>query len=235
LGSAHNSLGLVYGMFEHDWPKAEAAFRRAIELDSLEAGFHDAYAITCLAPLRRFADANTEMQRAIMLDPLAASVNNTAGMLLFYQGQFDRALAVHRQNIDLHPEFCPGYSSLAIAHLHAGHPQEALTALEKGIALCGRSPRDVAMLTWVRAALRDSAGMKSLLAELTPLANARRVSPYLVAKVHMARSDRNTALDWLDIAIREKYPDSIFLNIDPAFAELRSDPRFSGLVRKIGL
>jgi tetratricopeptide (TPR) repeat protein len=222
-------------LFEHDWPKAEAAFRRAIDLDSLEAGYHEAYAIACLAPLGRFEEANVEMQRALILDPLGASVSNDAGLLLAYQGQFDRALAVHRQNTDLHPEFCSGYDSMALAHLHAGHPQEALAALEKGIALCGRSPRDVAMLTWVRAALRDSAGMKELLAEFTPLANARRVSPYLVAKVHMARSDRNTALDWLDIAIRERYPDSSFLKVDPAFAKLRSDPRFSGLVRKIGL
>ena len=90
-------------------------------------------------------------------------------------------------------------------------------------------------MTWVRAALRDSDGTKNLLAELSPLANDRRVSPYLVAKVHMARSDRNAALDWLDIAIREKYPDSVFLNVDPSFAELRSNPRFSALARKIGL
>jgi serine/threonine-protein kinase len=61
------------------------------------------------------------------------------------------------------------------------------------------------------------------------------VSPYSVARVHTGLGDKEQALDWLEKACEQRHGILAYLKVEPVFDPLRSEPRFIGLLRKMGL
>lgn len=45
----------------------------------------------------------------------------------------------------------------------------------------------------------------------------------------------DAAIEWLEAAYRQRHPDLVTINLEAAYAKLRSDPRLQDLVRRIGL
>jgi hypothetical protein len=56
-----------------------------------------------------------------------------------------------------------------------------------------------------------------------------------VAVIYAALGDNDAAFRWLDIAVDTRGVGLIFLAAEPVYAPLRSDPRFPGVLRRIGL
>jgi hypothetical protein len=46
---------------------------------------------------------------------------------------------------------------------------------------------------------------------------------------------KDLAFEWLDKAVDERSAHVVFLNVDPWYDGLRSDPRFAAIVRRVGL
>jgi len=61
------------------------------------------------------------------------------------------------------------------------------------------------------------------------------VSDYWLATIYVALGDNNQAFQLLDKAFTERSQWLVQLKVDPRFANLRSDPRFPDLLRRIGL
>jgi hypothetical protein len=61
------------------------------------------------------------------------------------------------------------------------------------------------------------------------------VSSFNLAVIYAAIGDTDHALEWLEKAYEERSPSLNVLELSPAFAELRSEPRFTELVRRVGL
>jgi hypothetical protein len=51
----------------------------------------------------------------------------------------------------------------------------------------------------------------------------------------MGLGEKNTALDWLDRAYRERNDRLVYLNVDPMADPLRSEPRFRDLMKRLHL
>jgi Tfp pilus assembly protein FimV len=64
--------------------------------------------------------------------------------------------------------------------------------------------------------------------------NGPAVSPYLIAELYADLGDKDHAIEWLNIAYQEHDPSLRALRVDFLMDALRSDPRYSELVRKIG-
>jgi len=61
-------------------------------------------------------------------------------------------------------------------------------------------------------------------------------SPGLVASVYALAGDKDNAFSWLDKAYAERDGAIIaLLKCDPTFKNLRGDPRFASLLRRMGL
>jgi hypothetical protein len=61
------------------------------------------------------------------------------------------------------------------------------------------------------------------------------ISPVSIALVHIGLGDADRALRWLERAYDERAPQLIWLKADPIFDPLRSDPRFTRLLRRMRL
>jgi Flp pilus assembly protein TadD len=71
------------------------------------------------------------------------------------------------------------------------------------------------------------------LRELEKRSGSRYVPPYVLAQVYLAVGDRDRALEQLADAYQRKDTLMVFLKVDPKWDELRSEPRFVDLMRKM--
>ena len=56
-----------------------------------------------------------------------------------------------------------------------------------------------------------------------------------MAMIHAGLGNRNEAFDWLGKAFEDRSVGLVYLKVDPMFAPLAGDPRFTDLARRIGL
>ena len=80
-----------------------------------------------------------------------------------------------------------------------------------------------------------TAGARKALADLQRVAESRYVSSLYFAAVYMGIGEKSTALDYLERAYKERNDRLIYLSVDPISDPLRSDPRFTQLLHKIGI
>jgi len=232
LAEAHASLGDQLCFYDWDAPAAERELRRAIELNPSLANAHFFYS-HCLASHGRLDEALAEARRAHELDPLNAQVATALPWALYGARRYDEAIAVQRKSLDLDPGFAWGHMILALALTAKGRYAEALAAARKMAALAGDAPSIAGLLGYVAGRAGERAEAQQILTALErrPPGN----TAFAIALVHMGLGDNEQALRWLQAAYEER---SEWLVTDmpaPNFDSLRQDPRFSALMRKVGI
>jgi hypothetical protein len=67
------------------------------------------------------------------------------------------------------------------------------------------------------------------------LQDQRYVSPYTVAAIYTGLGDKDQAFKWLDKAVEQRDIWLMNLKVDPVFASLRSERKFSDILARISL
>ena len=81
----------------------------------------------------------------------------------------------------------------------------------------------------------DAAGARKALADLQHLSQSRYVSSLYFAAIHLGLGEKSKALDGLERAYNERNDYLAYLGVDPMADPLRSEPRFTQLLHKIGI
>jgi hypothetical protein len=76
---------------------------------------------------------------------------------------------------------------------------------------------------------------RAILNELKDRAKKEYIDPYLIALVHTSLGENDAAFEWLTKGFEARSPWMAWVNVEPKFDRLRSDPRFADLINKIGL
>jgi TolB-like protein/Flp pilus assembly protein TadD len=232
LAEPHVLLAGVYQK-QWQWSDAEAEFKRALELNSNDAGAHVGYAKWLLCQ-GRTDEALAWVQRARELDPLGgagitplggAAITN--GFILFHARRYDEAMRELR-NDD------PDHWVLGLALIANGQPDEAITVLEKALGT-DRNPAVMGVL--VRAYAH--AGRRREALRLVDELKRRQQTSYVAAapfvNAYLGLGDNEQALAWLERAYQEQSNMLQLIKVHPYFDPLRSDPRFVDLVHRVGL
>ena len=72
-----------------------------------------------------------------------------------------------------------------------------------------------------------------LLGELTEISRTRYVSPYVVALIFAALKQTDQAIAHLETGYQERAAWMVWMNKDPRLDDLRSNPRFQNLLRRM--
>ena len=232
LAEPHVLLAGVYQK-QWQWSDAEAEFKRALELNSNDAGAHVGYAKWLLCQ-GRTDDALAWVQRARELDPLGgagitplggAAITN--GFILFHARRYDEAIRELR-NDD------PDHWILGLALIANGQPDEAITVLEKALGT-DRNPAVMGVL--VRAYAH--AGRRREALRLVDELKRRQQTGYVAAapfvNAYLGLGDNEQALAWLERAYQEQSNILQLIKVHPYFDPLRGEPRFVDLVHRVGL
>jgi len=227
------ALGIYYSNFAWNQPAAEKEFRRAIELNPNYAPAHQQFGIECLTFMGRFDEAVAEGKRAEELDPLSPIIGADLGQILSRARRFDEAIAQLDKVIRLDQNFWVAYWYLGQAYHAKGQYAEAVAAYRKGRALSDDNPLVKALLirSLTKTGERDEA--VKLLGELQAESKSRFISNSLFALAYGGLGEKDKAFAYLekDIADRGSRPPQIA--VSPVWDDLRDDPRFADLVRRI--
>ena len=234
LAEPHASLAHIKFQYERDWLGAEKEFKRAIELNPNYANAHHCYALS-LMWMGRPDQALDEINRARELDPLLLAINANLGFILAGAHQYDKAIEQCRKTLEMEPNFAHAHYRLGEIYVLRGTYVEAVPELQKAIALSEGSPRAIAELGLAHALLGNKREALKLLGDLKGLSKRRYVSPFDFALIYGGLGERDLALEWLETAYEERATSLNLLKASPAFKGIRSDPRFTALVRRIGL
>jgi eukaryotic-like serine/threonine-protein kinase len=231
LPEAHVALGGVLQSHLWDWAGAEAAFRRALELDPSHAGAHHWYS-DFLSAMGRAGESVATARRAAELDPLNLAINMTLGAAYFYARRYEEAMEQQRKTLDLDPAFAPAHRSMGGALEQLGRYDEAIEEYRKGAALShDLSASSLLAHAYAVSGRRDEA--LRLLRELEEAARDRYVSPYSLAAVHAGLGDVDRAFEMLDRAHDSKDRGMSWIFVAPRLDPLRADPRFTDLLRRM--
>jgi TolB-like protein/Tfp pilus assembly protein PilF len=234
LGDPHASLGWISTFNDWDWTVAEREFKRALELKpSYPATTHLWYALM-LSANSRHDEAIAEMKRAAELDPLAAVIQWNLSRILIAARRFEAGIEAARRAVELAPNAVPARGQLGLAYLARGMTTEALSEFEKNLA-----PDQGNALALFYSSGLARCGKKGeelqILARLHEIGEKRYVMPFFIAKVYESLGDREQAFAWLERAYEDHSWNLVFLNVDPFWDDMRSDPRFADLIRRMHL
>lgn len=232
LVQPYATLGYAALYYSWNWRRAEEWFARAIDVGPRYSTAHQWYA-NFLTARARFDEAERAMGRAQEIDPLSLIASAAHGWVLYYAGEFERAAEQCRLTLELDPDYAVALLWRGWSLEELGRVPEALTLLERAVALTNRSTLFVASLARTRAIAGDSAGARALLHELEDRGSRSYVPTYEVAKIHLALGARERALQLLERAYEERSHSMVFLGVDPQLGSLHGDARFEALVRRV--
>jgi len=236
LAEAHASLAHVKMLYEWDWEGAEREFLQAIQLNPGYAPARLWYSLN-LSSMGRLEEALAEIRHARELDPLSLIINTDVGLIHYFARRYDQAIEEYQKTLEIDRNFFVVRAALGLAYEQTGRYPEAIAELQQALTLSGGSTLMVAALGHALAAAGRRGEAQEILKKLEETSKERYVSPYSVARIYAALGETDLAFDWLEQGYKQR---SLFLihaplKVDPAFDFLRSDPRFTELLKKVGL
>ena len=230
LAEAHTALGLAT-VYDYDFSTAEREFERAIELNPRYAHAHAMFSFL-LVWTGRYEEAYTEVQRALRLDPLSSITNSMVGWIYLHGRRYDQAIEQLQKTLELDPRSCISWAFLGWAQSCKSLHESAITSLRKSCELYpGSGP--IAWLGQVYATAGYRCEAVKILEQLQELSKEQYVTPYGVGRIYAAMGQTEEAFRWLETAYEQRGNWMVFLKVDPVFDDLRSDPRFQDLMRRM--
>ena len=233
VAEAQHALGHVNWAFEWNWPAAEAAFRRATELDPSYSLAHQVLA-HLLSQSGRHAEAELVMRRARELDPLSPLSYALSSQVAFQARDYDGALQYANRAIALDQEFWMGHQMRGQALEARGDAESALTSLATAARLSTQNSKPVSLTGYILGRSGRTVEARELLGTLETASHQRYVPPYALALVHAGLGDTDAVFDWLNRAYAVRDVHLMFLTVDPKWDRYRTDPRFGDLLARCG-
>jgi TolB-like protein/Tfp pilus assembly protein PilF len=234
LAEAYTALATKTFNHDWDWSVAEKGFQRARALNPGYNPVHQRYSLYLVA-MGRTDESAAEISRAMELDPGSLSTNFSDGWRFYLARRYDEAIIQLRSTLEMDPNYPLAHLVLGQAYEQRGAYEGAVAELQKAAALSRRSPHMIAELGHAFAieGKRDEAW--NVLDELRGLSPQHYVSPFDIATVYAGLGEKDRAMEWLEKAYQDRSSGLVFAKVDPELDSLRSDPRFSDLLRRMNL
>jgi serine/threonine-protein kinase len=234
LAEAHTALAAVLWLDDWDWKKAEAEFKRSLELSPTYPTANHWYA-EYLMTMDRHEEAVVRMKKSQDLDPLSLIISVAVGWALYHARRYDEAIEQLRRTVDLDPNYPVTYWILGLLLRKTRRYEPAINEGEKGVMLSGGSPLMRAALAHSLGAAGRTAEARHILDDLTELGKQRYVSPYFFAGIHVGLGEYDRAIDYLQKCCEEHSHWLIYLHLDPSMDALQGHRGFQELLRRGGL
>jgi TolB-like protein/Tfp pilus assembly protein PilF len=230
--SAEACTALAYAtLYEYDFATAEKGFERAIQLNPLYAFAHEMFGCY-LGWMGRYEESYTEVQRALRLEPRSSIFNAFLAIIYLYARRYDQAIEQCQKALELDPNLASAWGFLGWAQSCKLRHEDAIASLRKTCQIWpGASPIAWLGEAYAAAGYRDEA--HKVLRQLEELSKQLYVTPYGRARIYAALGETDETFKWLETAYQQRANWMVLLKIDPCFDNLRSDPHFQDLMRRM--
>ena len=232
LAEAHTSLASAY-QIEWEWELSDKSFRRAIELNPNYATAHHWYGLG-LYYRGRFEEGFAELKQALAVDPHSLIINATFGYAYIAARQYDLALEHLQKTLSMDQNFWLTHYYIGKAYVLKNQTAKGIEYMKEALRLSD-SPDVLAGLGYTYGISGNIEEAEKTLVEMDKLSSKRVVSPYHVAMIYAGLGEKEKALELLKLSLEQRSVWLTYIKVDPFWDNLRSDPRFIELVKKVGL
>jgi TolB-like protein/Tfp pilus assembly protein PilF len=233
LPEAHLALACVKMMYERDWSDAEREFTKAIELDPNYAHARNWYSHFLMA-MGRIEESLVQSELALKLDALDDCVNQYLGWHYIHARHFDRAIGQLEKTLTGNPDFFLARVTLGMAYVQKGEFAKGISELEKASEK-DKLPVVLGFLGHAYGLAGQREKALEILEELEDLSKRTYVPPYSIALIYAALGETSDTFEWLEKAYAADNEWLNWLKVAPEVDSLRSDPRFTELLKKLDL
>jgi tetratricopeptide (TPR) repeat protein len=230
--SAHNVLADVKKGYDWDLAGAVTEYQRALQLNPSHLRTRLWYA-ECLSRMGRHEEALAESDRVLTLDPVSPISISSRAMLFFRARRYDEAIRASQQALELDPQFINAFWWQGLSYAGKRDFSKAIASLTKAVSM-NDGPLFRALLGHVYGRAGEKAKALGILKVLTTMSTQRYVSPMDFAVIFAGLGDVDSTFQWLENAYETR---ATRVHELPwmYFDSVRSDPRYSDLIRRIGL
>jgi tetratricopeptide (TPR) repeat protein len=233
LGEPHAALAGVLVHVDWNFAEAEKEYQRAIALNPNCAECYHEYSHLLLF-LARFDDSLRESRRFLELDPVSHTPIEHLGYHYLRARRFADAIAQYREDRRLYPDAADQAGELGDAYFFNGMPRDAVDEYVRMERAGGMPADELASLT----AAFSRGGITGYLRrriELWTSAPQTEEIRFAIAQYSARLGDRDRTFSLLDALFAEHSDAMVFLKEIPSFDGVHDDPRFSALLRRVGL
>ena len=125
--------------------------------------------------------------------------------------------------------------SLARTYSRKGMYEEGLATCQKVVSLCGSSPLGRALSSLILAMAGKTDEAQKILSEVKGYRKLDSWSVILLAETCSVMGEKTGAFELLEVAYKERGSWLVFLAAHKGFNNIRTDPRYADLLRRMGL
>jgi adenylate cyclase len=235
LAEAHATLGLI---LHHDYQfvPAEREFKNGIELKPSYATAHQWYFHVLKTELR-WDEALREIEKAVELDPFSQVINLNHAMYYHSRREYDKALELDKKAIELDPKNAAGHLQLGGTLAKMGRLDDAERECRAGVELFHPPPYVIKRIDALIAFFGDD---KEEVRRLLPVleedvGKPMAASAWEIAGYRIFLGEVDTGFEWLEQSYSRKEPDLLDIGFDETFDNLRRDPRYQSLLKRLGI
>jgi tetratricopeptide (TPR) repeat protein len=234
VADAYSTLAKVEFLYTWDFASAERAFQHAGQLNPGSSRFLFLYGFF-LAGMGRRAESIAYAKRSVETDPLSLIVSAAAARPYYNARRYPEAIGQSQRTLAMDSTFSRAHFWLGLSYEQAGRLADAVHELQRTVDQAGRIPVYVAALGHAYAVAGRRADAVKVAEELEQQARLTYISPVDIATVYAGLGQTDDMFAWLEQGFEGRAYGLVFLNVDPRFDAVRSDPRFVDLVKRVGL
>jgi TolB-like protein/DNA-binding winged helix-turn-helix (wHTH) protein/Flp pilus assembly protein TadD len=237
LPEGHGALGLAKLHYDWDFVGAEREFKRGLELNPNNADIRHDYAHYLMA-MGRVVESEAESKRALALDPMGDALNSCLCWHSFAARDYDQSVRLAQKFLTSQPNDSWELTILGWDYEQKGMPEQAVTKFRKAV----EGTKDTPFNSFYLAALGHGYALagnrpeaEKVLQTLTDRGKKSYVSPFDLAVIHAGLGEKDEAFTLLEKSIAERSTFLVYTKWEPRLDPLRSDPRFTQILKRIGL
>ena len=224
LPEAHMAMAMALGN-ARKWPESEKEFFRALELNPNYADAHYLYAFSYLVPMGRLDEAESEVKKALAIDPFSPIMNANYAAFLYMQRRYTDAIDQLHKTLELQPDFPVAHRRLEEVYEIQGDFRNAAAERAKYSKIFVAPP-----------APNQQSFARALLQELETESAAGNPSPaWFYAREWIFLGEKDKAFAALQQSCADEDDVEPTWVRSPIFDSLHSDPRWAGLMKCLGL
>jgi tetratricopeptide (TPR) repeat protein len=233
LAEARGALGTIQFFYEYNPPAAEKSFLQALQSDPShgKARMWFAYALVMQG---RSEEAISQALQAKALDPLSYVATTHLAVVYYFSRHYDEALKLVRGTLEV-ANTAPAHGLAGMIFAARRMYAEAIDEYDAGLGLVPTHSYIKGMLGHSLALSGRKEEARRLLNDASLSFEEGGLSDLKLSYIYLALGDRDRALEHLERDFEQRDPELPFINVDPVFDPVRSEPRFVALLRKIGL
>ncbi len=232
LSEAFATIAYIKLNYEWDWYGAVKDFERAIELNPYYGTAHQWYA-NALTVLNQHDKAIAEAKLAQQIDPLSPIINRNVGRRFYFAHQYEQAIEASLNALSINSDFFPTLWTLSLSYLQNENNNKAIQEMQRAVKYSGDDLFVKALLGYVYGTAGKQEEAQIILNEVIETSKYKKIPGIAFAVIYIGLGENDNAMNWLEKAYEERSNYLIYLNSNPIYDPIRSEPRFIELVKKM--